>query len=46
MHHILFHLTKDTKTVKSKVKIGKLTEGLLLQENFIFFTQLLGRIQF
>ncbi|EGD37783.1 hypothetical protein HMPREF9384_1780 [Streptococcus sanguinis SK160] len=26
MHHILFHLTKDTKAIKSKVKIGKLTE--------------------
>ncbi|EGJ37465.1 hypothetical protein HMPREF9389_1844 [Streptococcus sanguinis SK355] len=46
MHHILFHLTKDTKAVKSKVKIGKMTEGLLLRENFILLTQLLSRLQF
>ncbi|EGD36534.1 hypothetical protein HMPREF9383_1178 [Streptococcus sanguinis SK150] len=46
MHHILFHLTKDTKALKSRTKIGKLREGLLLRENFIFFTQLLGHVQF
>ncbi|EJP20734.1 hypothetical protein HMPREF1125_0760 [Streptococcus oralis SK304] len=47
MHHIRFFLPpQDTKDVKSKVKIGKLTLEFLVLGNFIFFTQLLGHVQF
>ncbi|EFE56299.1 hypothetical protein SMSK23_1273 [Streptococcus oralis ATCC 35037] len=38
MHHILLFLPpQDTKVVKSKVKIGKLTLVLLILGNFFFF---------
>jgi len=39
MHHILFFLPpQDTKAVKSKVKIGKLTLKILVLGNFLFFS--------
>ena len=41
----LAYKDQDTKDVKSKVKIGKLTKSSMKTRQFIFFTQLFGRVQ-
>lgn len=39
-------LSKDTKPVKRKVKIGNSTKSVNALGGFIFFTQRLGRVHF